>query len=72
MEVRIGVPHMGNFYIAFEALVRELGITPIIPPRPSRANIEFGISHSPEFICFPFKATSVSYTHLTLPTKRIV
>ncbi|OYV02746.1 CoA protein activase [candidate division bacterium WOR-3 4484_18] len=57
MEVRVGVPHMGNFYIAFETLVRELGIIPVIPPRPSRASIEFGISHSPEFICFPFKAT---------------
>lgn len=55
--MRIGFPHMGNFYIAFEALLKNLGFEVVVPPRPTKRSIEMGVKESPEFGCFPMKAT---------------
>jgi len=55
--MRVGFPHMGNFYIPFEALLKTLGISVVVPPRPSRASVQAAVRHTPEFICFPMKST---------------
>lgn len=55
--MRVGFPHMGNFYIPFEALLKALGLSPVVPPRPTKRSIERGVKHSPELACFPLKAT---------------
>lgn len=55
--MKVGFPHMGNFYIAFEALLKTLGFEPVTPPRPTKMSIEMGVKESPEFACFPMKAT---------------
>jgi predicted nucleotide-binding protein (sugar kinase/HSP70/actin superfamily) len=48
-------PHMGEYWIAFETLVLELGATPLVPPRMTKHTLEVGARHSPEFVCVPFK-----------------
>ena len=48
---------MGNFHIAFEALLKALKVEVVVPPRPTRRSVELGVRYSPEFVCFPFKAT---------------
>lgn len=55
--MKVGFPHMGNFYIAFEALLKNLGLSVVAPPRPTRKSIESGVKHTQEFTCFPMKAT---------------
>lgn len=55
--MRVGFPHMGNFYIPFEALLKNLNLSMAVPPRPTRKSIELGVNHSAEFTCFPMKAT---------------
>lgn len=48
---------MGNFYVPFEALLKNLGLSVVVPPRPTRKSIESGAKHTQEFTCFPMKAT---------------
>ncbi len=48
-------PHMGEYWIAFETLARELGATPLVPPPMTKRTLEIGALHSPEFVCIPFK-----------------
>jgi predicted nucleotide-binding protein (sugar kinase/HSP70/actin superfamily) len=48
-------PHMGEYWIAFETLARELGAEPLVPPRMTKRTLEIGALHSPEFVCVPFK-----------------
>lgn len=54
-ERLVTFPHMGEYWIAFETLVRELGATPLVPPRMTKHTLELGARHSPEFVCVPFK-----------------
>lgn len=51
------LPHMGDYYICSKAFLESLGCEAVIPPPITKRTIELGCSHSPEFICFPFKVT---------------
>jgi predicted nucleotide-binding protein (sugar kinase/HSP70/actin superfamily) len=53
--MKVSFPHMGNAYIAFTALLSNLGAEVIVPPRPTRKTIDLGALHAPEFVCLPFK-----------------
>ncbi len=55
--MRIGMPHMGNMYIPFQALFQRLGIDYIIPPVNNRRTLSLGAKYSPEGLCLPFKLT---------------
>ncbi|EKD49782.1 MAG: hypothetical protein ACD_63C00051G0004 [uncultured bacterium] len=52
---RVTFPHMGNYFHAFEGLVRDLGCEPVLPEATNKKTVELGVQHSPEFICFPCK-----------------
>ena len=54
-ERLVTFPHMGEYWIALETLVRELGATPLVPARMTKNTLELGARHSPEFVCVPFK-----------------
>ncbi len=46
---------MGNAYIMISALLRELGVEPVVPPMVSQRTIALGTKVAPEFSCFPLK-----------------
>lgn len=52
---RITYPHMGEYRIAFRALAETLGAEVVEAPKMTRATLEAGARHSPEFVCVPFK-----------------
>ena len=53
----LSFPNMGSNRIAFKTLFEQLGIEVILPDPTNREAIKVGVKHSPEFVCFPFKAT---------------
>jgi len=48
---------MGPNWVAFKTLFTSLGLDVVIPDPTNREAIKIGVKHSPEFVCFPFKAT---------------
>lgn len=54
-RMRVTFPHLGNVYIAIEALLQGLGHEPVTPPLSTKRTIEWGSRYSPEDICLPFK-----------------
>ncbi len=53
----ISFPNMGPNWVAFKTLFTSLGLDVIIPDPTNREAIKIGVKQSPEFVCFPFKAT---------------
>lgn len=52
---------MGNSYLVFSQLLRDLGHEPIIPPCPSKRTLDYGTRYAPEFACIPFKVLLGTY-----------
>ena len=48
---------MGDSWVAFKSLIETLGVDVVLPTPVNRELVKFGVKHSPEFVCFPFKAT---------------
>ena len=48
---------MGSNRIAFKTLFEQLDIEVVLPDPTNREAIKIGVKYSPEFVCFPFKAT---------------
>ncbi len=55
MSRKVTYPHMGEYAIAFRGLAELLGAEVVEPPGITRATLESGSRHSPEFVCLPFK-----------------
>lgn len=61
--MKVTFPHMGNMYIAAKVLFDTAGIDYIIPPNCNKKTLEYGVAHSPEFICLPFKTMLGDFLH---------
>lgn len=48
---------MGHCWPAFKTLFDCLDVPVVLPDPTNRKSVKFGVKHSPEFVCFPFKAT---------------
>lgn len=48
---------MGFNRVAFKTFFEQMGADVIVPEPTNRNTLKFGVKHSPEFVCFPFKAT---------------
>ena len=59
--MKISFPIMGNSYIAFKQLIKDLGHEPIVPPMPTARTMSLGTMYSPEFACIPFKILLGTY-----------
>jgi predicted nucleotide-binding protein (sugar kinase/HSP70/actin superfamily) len=59
--MKISFPIMGNSYIAFKQLIRDIGHEPIVAPLPSTKTMTLGTMYSPEFSCIPFKLLMGTY-----------
>ncbi|TFG08885.1 MAG: hypothetical protein EU539_01065 [Promethearchaeota archaeon] len=55
--MKISFPNMGPNWVAFKTLFETLGFDVIVPDPTNREAIKVGVKYSPEFVCFPFKAT---------------
>ncbi len=53
----VSFPNMGPNWVAFKTFFETMGAEVIVPEPTNRNTIKFGVKHSPEFVCFPFKAT---------------
>lgn len=53
--MKVTYPHLGNAYIAIEALLQGLGHEAVTPPFSSQRTLELGSLYSPEEACLPFK-----------------
>ena len=55
--MKVTFPRMGDSWVAFKTLIETLGVDVVLPTPVNRQLVKFGVKHSPEFVCFPFKAT---------------
>jgi predicted nucleotide-binding protein (sugar kinase/HSP70/actin superfamily) len=53
--MKVTYPHMGNAYIAINALLRGLKLEIVPPPPITQHTMELGTKYSPEFACLPLK-----------------
>ena len=53
----LSFPNMGPNVYAFKTLFEQLDIEVVLPDPTNREAIKIGVKYSPEFVCFPFKAT---------------
>ncbi len=59
--MKVTFAHMGNLHIAVRALLQNLGVDVIVPPKPSNRALALGARHSPEFACLPLKVNIGDY-----------
>ena len=55
--MKISFPNMGPNWVAFKTLFECMDLDVIVPDPTNREAIKVGVKYSPEFVCFPFKAT---------------
>lgn len=61
-EKIISFPHMGNYYIAIEFLIKNtLNMKILTPPPITKKTLELGSKYSPDFVCVPFKYNLGNY-----------
>ncbi|MHA1146020.1 MAG: hypothetical protein ACTSRW_14855 [Candidatus Helarchaeota archaeon] len=53
----VSFPHMGNCWPAFKCLCESCGAEVFLPQTNNTKQLEIGLKHSPEWVCFPFKVT---------------
>lgn len=53
--MKLTFPHMGNFWVPVSAMLRELGIDPVLPPPTGPRALSLGTRYAPESACYPLK-----------------
>ncbi|KJS19999.1 MAG: hypothetical protein VR72_16225 [Clostridiaceae bacterium BRH_c20a] len=61
--MKITFPHAGNMYVPIKVLLETIGICYVMPPLCNKRTLEYGSTHSPEFICLPFKIILGDFIH---------
>ncbi|MHA1651143.1 MAG: hypothetical protein ACTSYB_13180 [Candidatus Helarchaeota archaeon] len=57
MRLKVTFPHMGYNWVCFKTLVEGMGAEAFLPDYNNVKQLDPGLKHSPEWICFPFKVT---------------
>ena len=55
--MHVTFPHMGNCWPAFKQLCTGMGADVYLTNENNAKQLEVGLKHSPEWVCFPFKVT---------------
>ncbi|HUS04486.1 MAG TPA: CoA protein activase [Dehalococcoidia bacterium] len=58
--MRVGIPHLGNVYVAIKTMAYRLGTSDnelVIPPPMTQRTLEMGVKYSPTEACLPYKLT---------------
>ncbi|MFZ5597264.1 MAG: CoA protein activase [Bacillota bacterium] len=58
---KVTFPHMGESYRTFKMLMNDMGNEVVLPPRPSKKTLDYGVRYSPEFACLPLKILTGTY-----------
>ncbi len=58
---KVSFPHMGEYSRSFEMLLQDLGNEVVLPPRPTKRTLDYGVQNAPEFACFPLKIIMGTY-----------
>jgi len=58
---KVTFPHMGESYRTFKMLLNDLGNEVIVPVRPNRKTLDYGVQNAPEFACLPLKILMGTY-----------
>lgn len=61
--MKVTFPHMGNMYVSIKVLLETIGVDYVMPPFCNKKTVEYGITHSPEFVCLPFKTMLGDFIH---------
>ncbi len=61
--MKVAFPHMGNMYMPLKVLFDTMEIDYVLPAGCNKKTLEYGIKHSPEFICLPFKTLLGDFLH---------
>ena len=56
-KIKVGFPHLGNYWVGFKEIASMLDGEIIMPPPITRKTIEIGAKQSPETACVPYKYT---------------
>ena len=57
MPIKVTFPHMGHSTVCFKQLVTGMGGEVFLPDYNNLKQLDAGLKHSPEWVCFPFKTT---------------
>lgn len=69
---KVTFPRMGESYRAFRMLMNDLGNEVIIPPRPNKKTLDFGVRYSPEFACLPLKILTGTYVETCMSGAELI
>lgn len=58
---KVTFPRMGESYRTFKMLMNYLGNEVVLPPRPNKKTLDYGVRYSPEFACLPLKILTGTY-----------
>ena len=58
---KVTFPRMGESFRVFKMVMRDLGNEVIVPPRPNKKTLDYGVQNSPEFACLPLKILTGTY-----------
>ena len=61
LKPRVTFPYWGNYTIAFESLIKGLGLDLVAPEKTNQRTIEMGARIAPEMFCFPLKVNLGNY-----------
>ncbi|PAB56647.1 hypothetical protein [Anaeromicrobium sediminis] len=61
--MKVTFPHMGNMYVPIKVLLETIGVDYVMPPFCNKKTVEYGVTHSPEFVCLPFKTMLGDFIH---------
>lgn len=59
--MKVTFPHMGNAYVTIKALLDDLEVPYVIPPKNSKEALVIGTKYAPEFACLPLKINIGNY-----------
>lgn len=69
---KVTFPRMGESYRTFKMLMNDLGNEVIIPARPNKKTLDYGVRHSPEFACLPLKILMGTYVETCMRGAEII
>ena len=69
---KVTFPRMGESWRTFKMLLNDLGNEVIVPPRPNKRTLDYGVRYSPEFACLPLKILTGTYVETCLAGAEII
>ncbi|MCL6610037.1 MAG: CoA protein activase [Peptococcaceae bacterium] len=69
---KVTFPRMGESWRTFKMLMNDLGNEVVIPPRPNKRTLDYGVRYAPEFACLPLKILMGTYVETCLEGAELI